>query len=84
MHKTKDVKCFTVRGRVPHGKECPHSKTSYCTARLHLSLLHAPPKTPVLPFLPLKLSQDGQSPEFAVVQREGQRELLVSEAWTAG
>lgn len=63
-----------------HGKECPHSKTSYCAARLHLLLLHAPPKTPVLPFLPLKLSQDGQSPEFAVVQTEGQRELLVSDA----
>lgn len=39
-----------------------------------------PSKAPRLSFLPLKLSQDGQSAESAGVQRGEQRELLVSEA----
>ena len=61
----------------------PSLKNYLLCCKSHLPLRHAPPKTPVLPFLPLKLSQDGQSPEFAGVQGDGQRELLVSEAWTA-
>ena len=77
LHGIKDAKCFTVCEMVLHSQECPHSEASYCPAGLPWPLLKAPQKPP------LQLSQDGQPPEFARVQRGGQRALLASEAWTA-
>lgn len=62
---------------VLYNQECPHSEASYCPAGLQWPHLEAPGKRP------LEFSQDGQPPELRRVQRGGQRELLVSKAWTA-
>lgn len=82
-HRTKGAKCFTVCGKVPDSKKSPF-KNFLLPCKAPLAPPICSPKTPVLPSHPLKLSQDGGSPEVAGVQREGKRERLVSEAWTAG